>query len=168
MSNTVVPIMPMDDRYPDPMTARRFYPAAPPIAVLQAKFAMESCSLKFVMSGVAGGVLGGAFGVLMGGWVGVEDVPKGFKANVKMVWKNTLSGMKFHGRTFATMGFLFSGTECIVEKVRAKHDVKNTLISGCITGGGLAIAAGPQAMGAGCVGFAAMCAAFDYLLLGGH
>ena len=43
----------------------------------------------------------------------------------------------------------------MVEKYRAKKDIWNGMISGCIVGGSLAARQGIGAMGMGCVGFAA-------------
>ncbi|MCD9642407.1 hypothetical protein HAX54_029214 [Datura stramonium] len=57
-------------------------------------------------------------------------------------------------KTFAVMGLVFSAAECTVEKVRAKHDMTNTAVAGCITGGTLSARGGPKAACAGCAGFA--------------
>ena len=35
------------------------------------------------------------------------------------------------------MGMVFSAAECVVEKARAKHDMTNTAVAGCVTGGAL-------------------------------
>jgi import inner membrane translocase subunit TIM22 len=65
------------------------------------------------------------------------------------------------GRNFAIVGSVFSGTECCIEGLRAKNDIWNGIWGGCITGGVLARKAGPQAVAAGCVGFAAFSAAIE-------
>ena len=64
-------------------------------------------------------------------------------------------------RNFGKVGFLFAGIECGVEGLRAKNDLSNGVIAGCMTGGILAKNAGPQAMAGGCVAFAAFSAAID-------
>merc|ERR1711904_119104 len=57
-------------------------------------------------------------------------------------------------RGFAKVGVLYSAVECVIERERASHDVPNAVYAGCVTGGLLALQAGPQAMGFGCAGFA--------------
>ena len=41
---------------------------------------------------------------------------------------------------------VFSGTECVIEKIRAKHDGYNSIMAGCATGAALASRSGPDAM----------------------
>jgi hypothetical protein len=67
-------------------------------------------------------------------------------------------------KNFALVGAVFSGTECVIEGYRAKNDLTNGVVAGCITGGVLAAKAGPQAAAVGCAGFAAFSAAIDYYL----
>lgn len=64
-------------------------------------------------------------------------------------------------RNFAKVGALFAGIECGVEGLRARNDLTNGLVAGCLTGGVLAKNAGPQAVAGGCVAFAAFSAAID-------
>ena len=59
------------------------------------------------------------------------------------------------------MGAVFAGTECCIEGFRAKNDLVNGVAAGCVTGGVLAMGAGPQAAAVGCLGFAAFSAAID-------
>jgi import inner membrane translocase subunit TIM22 len=40
-----------------------------------------------------------------------------------------------YAKGFAGMGFLYSGTECMIERYRAKHDAVNATLAGCATGG---------------------------------
>ena len=58
-------------------------------------------------------------------------------------------------KAFAVMGLIFSAAECVVEKARAKHDITNTVVAGCDTGGTISAKGGPKAACTGCVGFAA-------------
>lgn len=67
-------------------------------------------------------------------------------------------------KNFALIGALYSGTECCVEGFRAKSDLQNSVVAGCITGGALAYKAGPQAAALGCAGFAAFSTAIDYYM----
>src|SRR2546423_5901157 len=67
-------------------------------------------------------------------------------------------------KNFALIGAIYSGTECCIEGFRAKSDLKNSVIAGCITGGALAYKAGPQAAALGCAGFASFSAAIDYYM----
>lgn len=79
------------------------------------------------------------------------------KAGFKDMGQRSFSSAK----NFGKVGAIFSGTECCVEGYRAKNDLANGVIAGCITGGVLAAAAGPQAAALGCAGFAAFSAAID-------
>jgi hypothetical protein len=47
-----------------------------------------------------------------------------------------------YAKGFAGMGFLYSGTECLIEKYRAKHDKWNATLAGCATGGIMAAPGG--------------------------
>ena len=62
------------------------------------------------------------------------------------------------------MGALFAGSECVVEKMRAKHDIYNSIYAGCAAGGALAHSAGPKGMCLGCVSFAAFSGFIDYIM----
>ena len=64
-------------------------------------------------------------------------------------------------KNFGKVGAIFAGTECCIEGFRAKNDLANGVLAGCITGGVLAAPAGPQAAALGCAGFAAFSAAID-------
>lgn len=64
-------------------------------------------------------------------------------------------------KNFGKVGAIFAGTECCIEGFRAKNDLKNGVMAGCITGGVLAAPAGPQAAAFGCAGFAAFSLAID-------
>ena len=67
-------------------------------------------------------------------------------------------------QSFAWMGFLFAGSECVIEKWRAKTDIYNSVSAGCVTGATLAYGTGPKGMCIGCAGFAAFSAAIDKFL----
>lgn len=75
------------------------------------------------------------------------------------------SGME-NGRTFAKMGVLWSGAECVLEVGRARSDMWNGVLAGCFTGAVLAVGAGPIAMGGGCAGLAGFAAVMDLAMQG--
>jgi mitochondrial import inner membrane translocase subunit TIM22 len=85
-----------------------------------------------------------------------EQLRKGFKD----MGSRSFSSAK----NFGKVGAIFAGTECCIEGLRAKNDLSNGVIAGCITGGVLAAPAGPQAAAVGCAGFAAFSAAIDYYM----
>ena len=62
------------------------------------------------------------------------------------------------------MGAMFAGSECVIEKIRAKHDMYNSVYAGCVAGGALAHSTGPKGMCVGCVTFAAFSALIDRFL----
>jgi import inner membrane translocase subunit TIM22 len=64
-------------------------------------------------------------------------------------------------KNFGKVGAIFAGTECCIEGFRAKNDLANGVMAGCITGGVLAAPAGPSAAALGCAGFAAFSLAID-------
>ena len=64
-------------------------------------------------------------------------------------------------KNFGKVGALFAGIECGVEGFRAKNDLANGAIAGCLTGGVLAKNAGPGAAAGGCAAFAAFGLAID-------
>lgn len=71
-----------------------------------------------------------------------------------------------YGKSFAVVGFLFAGSECVIEKARGRTDIWNGLAGGCAAGAMLAYKGGPMAMGMGCAGFAAFSLVIDMLM--GH
>lgn len=78
----------------------------------------------------------------------------------------TKQSRRSYAKGFGAMGALFAGSECVIEKVRAKHDMYNSVYAGCTAGAILAHSGGPKAMAVGCSTFAAFSAAIDYFM--GH
>ncbi|KAK3019345.1 hypothetical protein RJ639_003876 [Escallonia herrerae] len=116
----------------------------------------NNCAVRSVVSGV----MGGGLGLFMGLFLGSLDNPimqdemtgrQQFIYTAKQMGRRSWSSCK----TFAVMGLIFSAAECTVEKARAKHDMTNTVVAGCVTGGALSAKGGPKAACAGCAGFAA-------------
>ncbi|CUM56531.1 Mitochondrial import inner membrane translocase subunit TIM22 [Debaryomyces fabryi] len=134
---------------------------------------MQSCPGKTVMAGVSGFFLGGFFGLFMASMS--YDVPVGtsavnsirdlpFKQQMKIQFSDMGKRTYSSAKNFGYIGMVYSGVECAIESLRAKHDIYNGVSAGCITGGGLAIRAGPQAALVGCAGFAAFSTAIDLYL----
>eukprot|EP00210_Caulerpa_lentillifera_P005318 g5081.t1 len=131
---------------------------------------MNNCFLRTVMSGVMGGGLGIVFGLFTSSLEGATG-PMAVEANsietrrardvfFEMV-KNTRQKSWSYAKAFAAMGALFAGSECVIEKHRAKHDTYNTVYAGCFTGGVLGYSGGPKMMCFGCVSFAAFSVVID-------
>eukprot|EP00249_Psilotum_nudum_P024896 c29318_g1_i1 orf=273-767(+) len=117
---------------------------------------MNNCAIRSVFSFVGGGGLG----LFMGMLLGALDTPvHADQMTVKQHFKHAIRQMgsrSLHSAlTFAILGGMFAGTECVIEKARAKHDTTNTVVAGCVTGGVLSARAGPKAACFGCAGFAA-------------
>lgn len=142
--------------------------------VKAAQEAMNSCAGKAIMSGVMGFGMGGLFGLFMASMS--YDTPFGsptagpngqtiaalpLKQQIKIGFKDMGTRSYSMARNFGKVGALFAGIECGVEGLRAKNDLGNGVVAGCLTGGILAKNAGPQAVAGGCVAFAAFSAAID-------
>lgn len=89
----------------------------------------------------------------------VQSLP--MREQIKAGFKDMGSRSYSSAKNFGKVGAIFAGTECCIEGFRAKNDLKNGVIAGCITGGVLAAPAGPQAAALGCAGFAAFSLAID-------
>ena len=149
---------------------------------------MESCPGKTAVSGVMGFALGGAFGLFMASVrlypsqclcfsltatqmsydtplstnptaQGITSLP--LREQLKQGFKDMGTRSYSSARNFGKVGAIFAGTECCIEGFRAKNDLANGVMAGCITGGVLAAPAGPQAAALGCAGFAAFSLAID-------
>lgn len=134
----------------------------------------ESCAFK----ATTGVVLGGGVGIMMGLFFGIlgadPAVPIGPGGRVipaapvltqaRIAWRALGEKAVWYCKSFAVITALFSGCDCLFEKARGKHDVVNGGLSGCATGAVLAAKQGPQAVGIGCVGFAAFSVAVDALM----
>lgn len=134
---------------------------------------MQSCPGKTTMAGVSGFGLGGFFGLFMASMA--YDVPVGtdsvkhisdlpFKQQMKLQFTDMGRRAWSSAKNFGYIGLVYSGVECSIESLRAKHDIYNGVSAGCITGAGLSIKAGPQAALIGCAGFAAFSVAIDMYL----
>jgi import inner membrane translocase subunit TIM22 len=86
------------------------------------------------------------------------------RQQLKQGFKDLGSRSYSSARNFGKVGAIFAGTECCIEGFRAKNDMTNGVLAGCITGGVLAAPAGPQAAAFGCAGFAAFSLAIESYL----
>lgn len=131
---------------------------------------MQLCPGKTAMAGGLGFFLGGFFGLFMASMA--YDVPVGvsganhiselpFKQQMKLQFSDMGRRSWSSAKNFGYIGMIFSGVECSIESLRAKHDIYNGVSAGCITGAGLSIKAGPQAALLGCAGFAVFSTAID-------
>ncbi|XP_019366507.1 PREDICTED: mitochondrial import inner membrane translocase subunit Tim22, partial [Gavialis gangeticus] len=115
----------------------------------------------------AGLVLGGAFGVFTAGIdtnVGFDPKDPLRTPTAREVLRDMGQRGVSYAKNFAIVGAMFSCTECLVESYRGKSDWKNSVASGCITGGAIGFRAGLKAGALGCGGFAAFSAVIDYYL----
>lgn len=132
----------------------------------------KSCPMKAVMAGGAGFVLGGAFSLMMGAMA--YDVPVGMggkplsdlplREQFRLQTRDLGTKMWSSAKNFGKIGGIFSGVECCIEGLRAKNDLYNGVMAGCLTGGALAIKSGPQAALSGCAAFAAFSGASMFYL----
>lgn len=121
---------------------------------------IESCPFKSVMSFVVGGGLGAFMGLFSSSIAPHHTRQMGTKETL-IDMKNTIVS---NAKGFAFIGFVFAGTECVIESYRAKSDMNNAVYSGAVTGGILGLRAGVKAAGMGAAGFAAFSAAIDYFM----
>jgi import inner membrane translocase subunit TIM22 len=137
----------------------------PSIEEIQAQDMFNNCAVRTLVSGV----MGGGMGIFMGALFGALETPVNqdtmtTRQNL-MYSARTMSSKSFQmAKTFAIMGAIFSGAECMIEKARARHDVTNTALAGCVTGGALSARAGPQAACLGCAGFSAFSVVIEKVL----
>jgi len=154
-----------------------WYPSAGPTEVPQDYgWLTNSCGGKAAIGVFGGGVMGLLMGVFLGAMsdatppvtvIGGKEVPQApLKEQMKLTLRATAEKSIFWCRNFAFITGVFSGSECLVEKYRGKHDIFNPVISGCITGAALQAKQGPQAAAIGCGGFAAFSLVIDTFM--GH
>ena len=119
-------------------------------------------SLALVLGGALGGVMGVVFGAFEPMEVPAPDAPKvTMRETIRQGAKSAGARSWSYAKGFAAFGALYAGSECVVEKVRAKHDVANSAYAGCFTGGVMARTSGPTGMAVGCATMAALSVAMD-------
>ena len=75
--------------------------------------------------------------------------------------RHRLSKSWSYAKGFAAFGALYSGSECVIEQTRAKHDIYNSAYAGCFTGGVMARSGGKEGMAMGCATMAALSVCMD-------
>jgi import inner membrane translocase subunit TIM22 len=131
----------------------------------------NSCGGKAAIGVFGGGVMGLLMGVFLGAMsdatppvqvIGGKEVPQApLREQMRVTFRATADKSLYWCRNFAFITGVFGGSECLVEKYRGKHDVWNSVASGCITGAALQAKSGPQAAAIGCGGFAAFSLVID-------
>ncbi|KAK9062358.1 hypothetical protein SSX86_019544 [Deinandra increscens subsp. villosa] len=137
----------------------------PTIEEVRGQDIWNNCAVRSVASGVMGGGLGLAMGLFLGALENPihQDTMTGRQLFVYTA--KTMGGKSWAScKAFAVMGLVFSAAECVVEKARAKHDITNTAIAGCVTGGTMSAKTGPKGACFGCAGFAAFSVAIEKFL----
>lgn len=131
----------------------------------------NSCGGKAAIGVFGGGVMGLLMGVFLGAMsdatppvqvIGGKDVPQApMREQLRVTMRATADKSLYWARNFAFITGVFGGSECLVEKYRGKHDIWNSVASGCITGAAMQAKQGPQAAAFGCGGFAAFSLVID-------
>ncbi|XP_073121273.1 mitochondrial import inner membrane translocase subunit TIM22-4 isoform X2 [Henckelia pumila] len=137
----------------------------PTIEEVRGQDIWNNCAVRSVVSGV----MGGGLGLFMGLFLGALDNPimqDEMTGRQQLIYQAKQMGRRSWSscKAFAVMGFIFSASECIIEKARAKHDITNTVVAGCATGGAISARGGPKAACVGCAGFAAFSVVIEKFL----
>ncbi len=127
----------------------------------------ESCPVHVITHGIMGFGLGGVFGLFMS-----SIAPSSIDATITTINRQTVKSifLDMGSKTWSSaknlgmVAALFSGIECVLETYRAKHDIYNTAVSGCLSGAILGAKAGPKGALYGCAGFAAFSTSIEYFL----
>ncbi|KAF6005438.1 mitochondrial import inner membrane translocase, subunit [Cyanidiococcus yangmingshanensis] len=137
---------------------------------------LESCAFKAAAAAIAGGGLGVALGLFVGGFSTELDrtveAQAPWRQQLRAYGRALAAQIRTYSKNFALWGATYTITECSVEKYRARHDLWNSLIAGCMTGAVLAsqprtqmsLRTRGQQMSVGCLGVAAFSCAIDYWL----
>lgn len=90
--------------------------------------------------------MGAIGGSVFHGVMGIRNAPKGFSKRLTGGLDNVVLKSPVTGGNFAVWGGLFSSIDCALVAVRKKEDPWNSIASGALTGGILAIRNGTGAM----------------------
>ncbi|KAK4534740.1 hypothetical protein CDCA_CDCA02G0765 [Cyanidium caldarium] len=150
----------------------------PPVhpAEVWAQTMTESCAFKAAMAAVAGGGLGVAMGLFIGGFSleldRAVEAQAPWRQQLRMYGRALGAQIRSYSKSFALWGSTYTIVECGVEKYRARHDLWNSPVAGCATGA--VLASQPRVrmdarnrlkqMAVGCVGMALFSTAIDYWL----
>jgi mitochondrial import inner membrane translocase subunit TIM22 len=107
----------------------------------------NSCGGKAAIGVFGGGVMGLLMGVFLGAmsdatppvqYIAGKEVPsQPLHDQMKLTFRATANKSLYWCKNFAFITGVFGGSECLVEKYRGKHDVWNSVVSGCLTGAAL-------------------------------
>ena len=126
---------------------------------------MNNCAVKTVLATVMGGFLGATMGIFFGAFE--PTMPGDEKLSVAQTLRNaartSLQKAGSYAKGFAAFGALYSGSECVIEQTRAKHDIYNSAYAGCFTGV-MARSSGAQGMAMGCATMGALSVCMDKLM----
>ena len=158
---------PADPSKPDPKKPKTYKKVEMPTPEqMMMDDAMNNCVVKTVLATVMGSFLGAAMGIFFGAFE--PSMPGDEKLSVaqslKIAGRASLQKAGSYAKGFAVFGALYSGSECVVEQTRAKHDIYNSACAGCFTGGVMARTGGPQGMAIGCGTMAALSVAMDHFM----
>lgn len=130
----------------------------------------QNCVFRSTTAGIAGGVMGVAFGIFMGAMepaslsspspLGDQPSKSAWQVFKGMV-RSTGQRSSMYARSFGMIGLLYSGIECVIEGHRGRHDVYNSFYTGALTGGLLARGTGPTGMAMGAATFAGFSVVID-------
>lgn len=148
----------------------------PPPWLLTINRGTESCFFKAAIAGVAGGGLGLMCGLFFGGYSNAVDKAVEMQGptsvKLRVGFKEAARSMGSYAKSFARFGISFSAAECAIEKVRARHDIYNSIMAGCAAGA--IMSASPKEsipprvrasnMALGCASVAMFSAAIDYYM----
>ena len=123
----------------------------------------NNCMVKMVLSCVMGGVLGAGMGIFFGAFEPMQpgEEKLGVMQTLRNYGRQSLSKSWSYAQGFAAFGALYSGSECVIEQTRAKHDIYNSAYAGCFTGGVMARSGGKEGMAMGCATMAALSVCMD-------
>ena len=124
---------------------------------------MNNCVVKTVMATVMGSVLGAAMGIFFGAFepMAPGDEKLSVVQSLKNAGRTSLQKAGSYAKGFAVFGALYSGSECVIEQTRARHDIYNSAGAGCFTGGVMARSSGPSGMAMGCATMGALSVCMD-------
>jgi len=130
---------------------------------------LNNCAVKTLMGGVGGCVFGFAIGAFISSTSFEQPNPATEHLSTRT---KVVDGFKQIGRqsfstakNFGLVSLIFSGVECNIEKYRAKTDIYNGILAGCVTGAALGARGGPGAAAVGCAGFSAFSAFMEHFLI---
>ncbi|KAL3626268.1 hypothetical protein CASFOL_029817 [Castilleja foliolosa] len=139
----------------------------PTIEEIRGQDIWNNCAVRSVVSGV----MGGGLGLFMGLFLGAMDNPimqDQMSGKQQFIYQAKQMGQR-SWRARARPLPLWDLSSLLLNMssrrfARAKHDITNTFVAGCVTGGSLSARGGAKAACAGCAGFAAFSVVIEKFL----